>query len=292
MNNCLLPCLELLRWDKPSGRLILLIPAGWSLWLSPSAPPPATLLIQIILGGLSISGAGCIANDLWDRNFDSQVHRTRNRPLAKGTLKPPEAFAILILMLTISLGVIFTLPKSSFYLCLSLASSAVVPILLYPSAKRWFTLPQLFLAICWGYAVLIPWAAAESQLRFDPVLISCWLAVVIWSFGFDTVYAMADRHDDVALGIHSSAISLGSSNVFSVRICYSLTSILIAISAFYAGIGTIFWPFWVISSVLMQLACVPIKNPNAPTSVYSKHFKRQVQLGLIILIGIILARGY
>ena len=72
------PWLELLRWTKPTGRLILLIPAGWSLWLSPSAPPGLDLLLQIVVGGLAVSGAGCIANDLWDRRFDGEVERTRS----------------------------------------------------------------------------------------------------------------------------------------------------------------------------------------------------------------------
>ena len=94
---------QLLRWNKPSGRLILLIPAGWSLWLSPTAPPSVFLIAVIIAGGIFISGAGCIANDLWDANIDRKVARTQNRPLAAKNLRVSTAWGLLLLMLILSL---------------------------------------------------------------------------------------------------------------------------------------------------------------------------------------------
>lgn len=141
------PWIELLRWNKPSGRLILLIPAGWSLWLTPSAPPSASLVGLILVGGLAVSGAGCIANDLWDQRFDRQVERTQARPLARGALQRPQALSLLIVLLLISLGVVLSLSEESRGLCLSLALAALPPILLYPSAKRWFAFPQAILAL-------------------------------------------------------------------------------------------------------------------------------------------------
>ena len=155
---------ELLRWNKPSGRLILLIPAGWSLWLTPSAPPSTSILGLIILGGLFISGAGCIANDIWDRQFDKQVTRTKERPLANGKVTLKSAWILLISLLFLSLYIVLSLPTDSRNLCLQLASLALPLILLYPTAKRWFKFPQLILSICWGFSVLIPWAAIESSL--------------------------------------------------------------------------------------------------------------------------------
>ena len=93
------PWLALLRWNKPTGRLILLIPAGWSLWLAPAAPPSLALLLRILIGGLAVSGAGCVANDLWDQRIDSEVERTRQRPLASGTLNRSQALVALVLLL-------------------------------------------------------------------------------------------------------------------------------------------------------------------------------------------------
>ena len=91
--------LELLRWNHPSGRLILLIPAGWALWLNPASPPTLPLLALMVLGGLAVSGAGCVANDLWDRRIDPLVERTRQRPLAAGTVAVPVAVGLLLLCL-------------------------------------------------------------------------------------------------------------------------------------------------------------------------------------------------
>ena len=97
---------ELLRWHKPSGRLILLIPAGWSLWLTPASPPAAALVGQLVLGGLAVSGAGCVANDLWDRHIDPRVERTRTRPIAEGRIGVAEALVVLVLALVTSLAAV------------------------------------------------------------------------------------------------------------------------------------------------------------------------------------------
>ena len=212
----LLALLALLRWDKPSGRLILLIPAGWALWLNPAAPPAPTLVGLILVGGLAVSGAGCVANDLWDRRIDPLVERTRQRPLAAGLVGVPLAVALLLGCLVVALLVVLALPAAGRGLCLLLAFATLPPVLLYPSAKRWFPLPQLVLAFCWGFAVLIPWAAASGSLGGGPgpaawgVLPLTWAATLLWTFGFDTVYAMSDRDDDRTIGIRSSALTLGA----------------------------------------------------------------------------------
>ena len=101
------------------------------------------------------------------------------------------------------------LPAAGRELSLKLAVLALPPILLYPSAKRWFPFPQAVLAICWGFAVLITWAAAAGSLDGGWPLWGCWLSTLLWTFGFDTVYAMADRRDDARIGVRSSALSLG-----------------------------------------------------------------------------------
>ena len=286
------PWIELLRWNKPSGRLILLIPAGWSLWLTPSAPPSASLVGLILVGGLAVSGAGCIANDLWDQGFDRQVERTQGRPLARGALQRPQAFCLLLVLLLVSLGVVLRLSDESRGLCLGLAVAALPPILLYPSAKRWFAFPQAVLALCWGFAVLIPWAAAEGQLSWDPALISCWIATLLWTFGFDTVYAMADRRDDAQIGLRSSALSLGESATSVVRICYALTCFSMAIAATTAQVAAPFWPFWLMATVLMQVSCSPLAREKASMMLFARHFSRQVQVGRLLLIGLCLARAW
>ena len=286
------PWIELLRWNKPTGRLILLVPAAWSLWLTPTAPPDLKLVLQIVVGGLTVSGAGCIANDLWDQSFDGKVERTRNRPLALGMIRRGRAVALLLVLLVLSLCVVLTLPVKSLLLCLALAVAALPPILLYPSAKRWFPFPQGVLALCWGFAVLIPWAASEASLNLtSPVLVSCWLSTLLWTFGFDTVYAMADRRDDAVLGLKSSALSLGAAVVPVVRSCYLLSALSLGAAAISAGVGAPFWPFWIFATVLMQISCIPLERRQASMAVFSKHFSQQVLIGTLLWIGLVTARA-
>ncbi len=289
-SNSLRQWLELLRWHKPSGRLILLIPAGWSLWLIPNAPPTAELISLIAIGGLMVSGAGCIANDLWDRRIDRQVERTRQRPLAKGSIRISTAVGLLLLLLLLSLLVVVSLPTASRGLCLGLAVLALPPILLYPSAKRWFAYPQAVLALCWGFAVLIPWAASQANLSGGWPLIGCWLATLMWTFGFDTVYAMADRRDDANLALKSSALSLGSNALKTVALSYALACTVLATAAVSAGVNWTFWPFWLIASIGMQKETWALRGSNQPMTTYGQHFQHQVLLGAMLLIGLILGR--
>ena len=286
------PWIELLRWNKPTGRLILLIPAGWALWLNPTAPPSVVLILQILLGGLAVSGAGCIANDLWDQRFDGKVERTKRRPLARGALQRGPAIALLVILLILSLAVVLSLPAASLRICLALACAAVLPILGYPSAKRWFAFPQAILALCWGFAVLIPWAAATATLNWSSALVCSWLATMVWTFGFDTVYAMADRRDDATLGLRSSALSLGAHVVAVVRGCYLLTAVALAVAAWSAQIPAPFWPFWLLAGVFMQISCNPLNKKDASMATFGRHFSRQVQAGTLLWLGLVLARGW
>ena len=283
-------CFQLLRWNKPSGRLILLIPAGWSLWLTPSAPPSFFILVLIFFGGFFVSGAGCIANDIWDRRFDKKVTRTKERPLANGSISLKTAWILLILMLFLSLFIVLSIPTDSRVLCLQLASLSLPFILLYPSAKRWFKYPQIILSICWGFSVLIPWAASESSLTGGTTLICCWLATIFWTFGFDTVYAMADEIDDKAIGLNSSAISLGEMSIKTISLCYFLASCLLATAALSANLGLIYWPFWLVSTLGMQREVFLLRSSSKGIKTSGSHFKNQVRIGSFLLLGMILSK--
>ena len=284
------PWVALLRWNKPSGRLILLVPAGWSLWLAPGAPPTSSLVLQILIGGLAVSGAGCIANDLWDQTIDRQVERTRRRPLASGALNRTQASGLMVLLLVLALTVVLSL-SSQMLLSLQLALLALPPILIYPSAKRWFPFPQALLAICWGFAVLIPWAAFTGSLTPSTPLIGCWFSTLCWTFSFDTVYAMADRPDDARLGLRSSALTLGDNAVRTVRGGYGLTAASLAVAAGSADVGMLFWPFWIVACIGLWRSTQTLQaGEQQHATVYARHFGRQVQIGTLLLIGLVLSR--
>jgi 4-hydroxybenzoate polyprenyltransferase len=244
----------------------------------------------IVLGGLAVSAAGCIANDLWDRRIDPLVERTRNRPLASGRVRVPTAVALLLLCLLAALLVVLALPQSGRGLCLALALATLPPVLLYPSAKRWFPYPQLVLALCWGFAVLIPWAAASGSLAGGWPLLLVWLATLAWTFGFDTVYAMSDLEDDRRVGVRSSALSLGEAAPTVVAGCYAFTAAALAGAALLRGLGgPLFWLAWAIAAAGMLREAWQLRRFALPRSAYGLHFSRQVQLGALLLLGLILA---
>ena len=284
--------LALLRWDKPSGRLILLIPAGWSLWLLPQGPAEALLVGWIVLGGLAVSGAGCVANDLWDRRIDPQVERTRERPLASGRISVAAALLLLALCLLAALAVVlWGLPANSRGLCLLLAIAALPPVLLYPSAKRWFGYPQAVLALCWGFAVLIPWAAGGGNLNGGWALLALWLATCLWTFGFDTVYAMSDREDDARVGVRSSALSLGARAPQVVGLCYGGTALLLAWAAALQGVNLWFWVLWLVACAGWLRETQLLQRPNLPRSAFGLHFRHQVLIGALVLLALVVGRS-
>ncbi len=280
---------ELLRWNKPTGRMILLIPAGWSLYLTPESNPSIFLLIKIMIGGLLVSGLGCVANDIWDKQIDQKVIRTKNRPLAANKIKLKTAYLILFFLTLCSLLLALSLPEKGRILSVLLAFFALPLILIYPSAKRWFKYPQLILSICWGFAVLIPWAANEGSLN-SFVLLFCWLATIFWTFGFDTVYALADKKYDMSIGINSSAVSLQNNTKISIHICYFLTSFFIAICGLLNQVNFIFWPIWLLTAIFMQKDILQV-FPESKQSIkrIGDHFKNQSIYGGALLLGIIIA---
>ena len=280
---------ELLRWNKPTGRLILLIPAGWSLYLTPASNPSFYMLLKIMIGGLLVSGLGCVANDIWDKKIDQKVLRTRNRPLAANKISPKLAYLILTFLILCSFFLTLSMPENGRLLSISLAFFALPLILIYPSAKRWFKYPQVILSLCWGFAVLIPWAAIEGNIK-SIVLLFCWLATIFWTFGFDTVYALADKKYDLEIGVNSSAVNLASNTKITIQICYFLTSAFLAICALINQLNLIFWPIWLITAFLMQKDILKI-FPESKQSIkrISNHFKNQSIYGGLILLGLIVA---
>ncbi|MEM9117217.1 MAG: 4-hydroxybenzoate solanesyltransferase [Cyanobacteria bacterium P01_F01_bin.56] len=274
--------LRLMRWDKPTGRLILLVPALWSLFLAARGTPPIGLLLVIIVGSMVTSAAGCVVNDLWDRDIDPQVQRTRNRPLAAKALSVWVAIALALVMFICAYGLTFYLNRLSFALCVA----AVPVIVLYPLAKRVFPVPQLVLAIAWGFAVLIPWSAVTGTLELAAWLL--WGAVICWTLGFDTVYAIPDREFDQRLGINSSAIFFGKRTPLAVTVFFTATAALLA------GVGIVMplgWPYWLTLVGAIALwgregYLLGLYKP--PPSLYGKIFRQNVLLGFVVLVGMIL----
>jgi 4-hydroxybenzoate polyprenyltransferase len=281
--------IRLLRWDKPAGRLILMIPALWAVVLASRGQPPLLLIGVIVLGTLATSAAGCVANDLWDRNIDPQVERTKTRPLASRALSVQVGVGVMLVSFLCAWGLTKFLNPLTFWLCLA----AVPVIVLYPAMKRVFPLPQLVLSIAWGFAVLISWSAVSCGATpaatwcFGPGTWLLWGATVLWTMGFDTVYAMSDREDDRRIGIKSSALFFGRYAAQAVLGFYVATGLVLGNLGWVMGLS---WPYWVglgIALIGWVRQGAKLLEKNLAHRMYAEFFKQNVAIGFVLLLGMI-----
>jgi 4-hydroxybenzoate polyprenyltransferase len=285
---------RLLRWDKPEGRLILMIPALWAVVLAAKGNPPWLLVGVIMLGSLVTSAAGCVANDLWDRDIDPQVDRTKTRPLASRALSVKVGVAVMLVAFLCAAGLAAFLNWTTFLLCVA----AVPVIVLYPAMKRVFPVPQLVLSIAWGFAVLISWSAVSCAAT--PAATAClgtetwllWGATVLWTLGFDTVYAMSDREDDQRIGINSSALFFGKYAPQAVGAFYVATALVLGKLGWVMQLGLAFWLSLGLATLGWIWQYSNLTRSDIPRSQYNQFFKQNVWFGGILLIGMIVGCLY
>lgn len=208
---------DLTRLNKPIGIWLLLWPVLWALWLSSGGRPDAHVFIVFVLGTVLTRSAGCAINDFADRNFDGHVKRTRGRPLVTGAVHPAEAVAICAGLGLIALGLALTL--NQFTQSLTLVGGVLV--ITYPFVKRFFPLPQFYLGAAFTWSVPMAYAAHTGAIPRQAWVM--FMAGVLWTMAYDTMYAMVDRDDDRKLGIRSSAILFGDADRFIIGIMQLMT---------------------------------------------------------------------
>ena len=258
-----------------------MIPALWAVFLATRGTPPAPLVGVIVLGSLATSAAGCVVNDLWDRDIDSQVTRTRDRPLASRALSVKVGVVVALVAMSCAYIVALYLNPLSFWLCLA----AVPVIIFYPSAKRVFPVPQLVMSIAWGFGVLISWSAVTQDLEFSTWLL--WGATVLWALGFDTVYAMSDREDDRRIGINSSALFFGDYAAVAVGIFFTGTVFLLGWLGIVMQLHLAFWVALLLATASWGWQYVRLRDPQILDSAYGEIFRQNVWIGFMLLVGMI-----
>jgi 4-hydroxybenzoate polyprenyltransferase len=194
---------RLMRLNKPIGILLLWYPTAWSLWMANQGVPSLKLLFLFFLGTVLMRSAGCVINDIADRDIDKHVQRTQFRPLTAGVISLTEALTLLFLLLMSALIVLINLPSS----CFIYAIISVGITFLYPFCKRFIQAPQLILGI--AFSMGIPMGYAASQVPWDTAMLCLFLLNFIWILVYDTMYAMADKEDDIKIGVKSTAIYFG-----------------------------------------------------------------------------------
>jgi 4-hydroxybenzoate polyprenyltransferase len=222
---------QLMRLDKPIGILLLLWPTLWGLWLSSYGVPNPGVAVIFILGVVLMRSAGCIVNDIADRDFDPQVERTRNRPLARRAISVTEAIVLAAVLAALAFGLVLQLNK----LTIQLSFAALALAVIYPFLKRVFWLPQAWLGVAFGFG--IPMAFAAHQNGIPPV--AWWLlgAHIFWTIAYDTEYAMVDRDDDRRIGMKTSAILFGRMDVPLTMLCQGVFIALMTVIGVRANLG-------------------------------------------------------
>jgi len=226
---------RLMRLDKPIGILLLLWPTLWALWIAGHGQPNLIIVWIFVLGTVIMRSAGCVMNDVADRNFDGLVERTQQRPLATGEVNVKEALLLAAALTLSAFCLVLFLNRLTIYLsfaALFLAAS-------YPLTKRFLAIPQAYLGIAFGFG--IPMAFAALRGTIPPVAWLLLLANIFWAMAYDTEYAMVDRDDDLKIGVRSSAIFFGRFDVAAVMVCYAAMLSLLALVGSQLGLQ---WPYY------------------------------------------------
>lgn len=230
---------RLMRLDRPIGAFLLLWPTLWALWVAGAGSPDPGVCAVFVLGVLLMRSAGCVINDFADRGFDPHVVRTRNRPLARGQATTREALALFGVL---CLGA-FTLVLTMNRLTVLLSFVGALLAATYPFMKRYTDLPQIYLGLAFGWAVPMAFAAQTGAVPEAAWLI--YLATVLWTTAYDTMYAMVDREDDLRIGVRSTAILFGAADRLAIGFLQAAALLVLVLlgtrlelgAGYYAGLA-------------------------------------------------------
>ncbi|WP_455380101.1 4-hydroxybenzoate octaprenyltransferase [Acidihalobacter prosperus] len=225
----------LVRANRPIGALLLVWPMLWALWLASHGRPDPWVLIVFLAGTWLMRAAGCAINDFADRDFDGHVTRTRNRPLATGRIRPGEAIGVFLVLSVIA----FLLVLSMNRLTVILSVAGVLLAASYPFMKRFHHLPQVHLGAAFGWAVPMVWTAQTDHVPSRLAWL-IFIAAVLWATIYDTMYAMADREDDLKIGLKSTAILFGDADKLIIGILQALMILALYLIGHDANLG---WPY-------------------------------------------------
>ena len=277
------PYALLMRLDRPIGSWLLFLPGLWAFaMVAPDWRQGLWLTALFGLGAVLMRGAGCVVNDLWDRDLDRQVERTAGRPLASGALRPRHALLFLALVLAAALLILLQLNRTAQWL----GVASLLPVVLYPLAKRVTDWPQAVLGVIFSWAAPMGYAAMTGGL--DAAAFALWAAGFFWILGYDTIYAHQDREDDALVGIRSSALRLGEKTRPFLILCYALTMALLALAGWLAGLA----PWYLLGLVLpgAMLARQVIQLDIADPALCLRLFKANRDVGLAIAAAFLLGR--
>lgn len=271
---------RLMRLDRLVGMWLLMWPAMWAIWISADGRPDPRIFVTFVLGVVIMRAAGCVINDFADRDFDKHVARTRDRPLATGAIAPVEALVLFAALGLIAIALVLNLNR----LTQMLAVVGALLTIVYPYMKRIVSAPQLVMGAAFGWSIPMAFAAQTEVVPRLAWLM--WLTVVVWSLIYDTMYAMADREDDLRIGVKSTAILFGNADVFIVTAMQAIFLLALLLVGAVAELDGWYQAGVVIAAGLMIYQRVLISDRD-PQQCF-RAFSNNQYVGAVVFAGILL----
>ena len=278
------PYLRLARMDRPIGTWLLLWPCLWSSALAASASgamwPNVWHLILFAIGATVMRGAGCVLNDLADRDFDGRVERTANRPIPSGQVSPRQAAAFMIALCLIGLLVLIQFNQTTIWL--GIASLGIVAV--YPFMKRITNWPQLVLGLAFNWGALLGWTAVFGSLDWTPVTL--YICAIAWTIGYDTIYAHQDKDDDALIGLKSTALHFGDKTAQYLSVFYAIAWIGIFAAGWMTGGRVLFAVAMAGVAGHFVWQIVTLDTDDGRNCL--QRFRANHMVGLMVFLGIVL----
>jgi 4-hydroxybenzoate polyprenyltransferase len=278
----LAPYALLARLDRPIGAWLLFLPGLWSILLGRlPAWPTLRLLLLFGVGSVVMRAAGCVVNDIWDRDLDRQVTRTAGRPLAAGMLTVRQALLFLAALLLVGLVILLQLNPTAQVL----GTSSLLLVALYPAAKRVTWWPQLMMGFTFGFGAPLGYVAATN--RFDGAFVTIYAAAILWDLAFDTIYAHQDREDDALIGVRSTARLFGTRTRRFLAVCDAATIAALTLAGALAGLSWVFQVALLLPAALLawQVWRLDIDDPALCLRLFRANREVGLAVGLAILLG-------
>ncbi len=255
--------LDLTRLGKPIGFMLLFWPCSWGLTLAYYFSNETTLYFKYLLlfffGSVLMRSAGCIVNDIVDKDLDNKVERTKKRPIAAKKISPQAAFVYVILLCLVALSVLLQFNQ----LTILLGMSSMILAFAYPFMKRITYWPQLFLGLTFNWGIIMGWTAMTNNISIEPIIL--YFSAIFWTLGYDTIYGLQDMKDDEIIGVKSTSIKFKNNVKIFVGTCYSLCVFIILLMAFMLEINKFYLLFSIpfIISFLYQMKIFKLNNPSS-----------------------------
>ena len=279
--------IELTRLNKPTGYMLLFWPCLWGLTIAYNFSNDLKLFFfysfLFFAGSVLMRSAGCIVNDIFDKNFDKKVERTKNRPITSGKISMFLASTYVIILCSIALMVLINFN----YLTILLGMASVPLAFAYPLMKRFTYWPQLFLGITFNYGLVLGWTSIQENISLIPLLF--YFGAIFWTLGYDTIYGYQDIKDDEIIGVKSTSIKFKNSPKIFLSLCYFLFFLTLVLTGILMKLNYIYFIFLIFIAIYLfyfQITSLKVDRPENCIKI----FKSNNFLGLLIFLNLIMGK--